>query len=174
MGIDEKIKPNLEIAVFASGCFWSKEYYFSKVDGVVSTRVGFTGGHKANPTYQEVCTKTTGHAEAVEVTFDRDKISFEALARLFFEWHDPTVDRTEKGGQYRSSVFYQNEAQKTTTLHLIELLKTNGYDVKTLLEQASNFWPADARHQKYCDTRGFTPKSYNKSRFEVRSKKAVS
>jgi peptide methionine sulfoxide reductase msrA/msrB len=84
MGQDGKKKLNLEQAIFASGCFWSKEYFFSQVKGVVSTRVGYTGGHTEHPTYKDVCSKTTGHAEAVEVTFDADRTRFEALARLFF------------------------------------------------------------------------------------------
>lgn len=173
MGQNGKKKLNLEKAIFASGCFWSKEYFFNNVKGVVSTRVGYTGGHTLNPTYKEVCTKTTGHAEAVEVTYDADQTSFEELTRLFFEIHDPTVDRTEKGGQYRSSIFYLSDQQKAIAEELIEMLKTNGYDVKTLLEEAGEFWQAEARHQKYCDSRGFTPKNYTKARFEVPSKKQV-
>jgi methionine-S-sulfoxide reductase len=171
MGKDGKKKLNLDRAIFASGCFWSKEYFFSQAEGVVSTQVGYTGGHTKNPTYKAVCTKTTGHAEAVEVTFDADQTSFEQLARLFFEIHDPTLDRTDKGGQYRSSIFYLNEEQKKTAESLVAELKEMNYDVKTLLESAGDFWPAEARHQKYCDSRGMVPKDYNKKRFEVASKK---
>ena len=171
MGKDGKKKLNLERAIFASGCFWSKEYFFSQAEGVVSTRVGYTGGHTKNPTYKEVCTKTTGHAEAVEITFDADKTNFEQLARLFFEIHDPTLDRTDKGGQYRSSIFYLNEQQKQTAETLIDQLKEMGYAVKTLLEPAARFWLAETRHQKYCDSREMTPKNYSKKRFELASKK---
>lgn len=171
MGKEVKKKLNLERAIFASGCFWSKEYFFSQAEGVVSTRVGYTGGRTDHPSYKEVCTKTTGHAEAVEVTYDSDKTKFEQLARLFFEIHDPTLDRTDKGGQYRSSIFYLNEAQKKTAETLIAELKEMKYDVKTLLEPAGDFWTAEARHQKYCDSRGMTPKNYSKKRFEVASKK---
>lgn len=159
-----------KIAIFASGCFWSKEYLFGQTDGVLSTRVGYTGGHAENPTYREVCAKTTGHAEAVEVIFDPAQTSFEQLARLFFEIHDPTQDRTDKGGQYRSAIFYRNEAQKKTAEYLIEQLRENGYDVKTRLEPAGPFWPAEDRHQKYCEVRGMEPKAYRKKRFEVLSK----
>ncbi len=170
MGKNGKKKLNLEQAVFASGCFWSKEYFFNQAEGVVSTRVGYVGGHTANPTYKDVCSKTTGHAEAVEVTFDADKTSFEALARLFFEIHDPTIDRTDKGGQYRSSIFYRNEEQKLISERLIRELKEMKYDVKTQLEPASTFWTAEARHQKYCDSRGMVPNDYRKERFKEASK----
>lgn len=174
MGKDGKKKLNLKRAVFASGCFWSKEYFFNQAEGVVSTRVGYTGGHKADPSYKEVCSKTTGHAEAVEVTYDSDKTSFEALARLFFEMHDPTIDRREKGGQYRSAIFYMNEEQKQIAEVLIQELKEMQYDVKTQLEPAGTFWPAEARHQRYCDSRGMTPKDYRKKRFEETSKHGTS
>jgi peptide methionine sulfoxide reductase msrA/msrB len=174
MGQDGKKKLNLEQAIFASGCFWSKEYFFSQVKGVVSTRVGYTGGHTEHPTYKDVCSKKTGHAEAVEVTFDADRTRFEALARLFFEMHDPTIDRTDKGGQYRSAIFYLDEKQKQISEALIRELKDMKYDVKTQLEPAATFWPAEARHQKYCDSRGMTPKDYRKKRFELVSKKESS
>ncbi|MCB9296100.1 MAG: peptide-methionine (S)-S-oxide reductase MsrA [Lewinellaceae bacterium] len=151
-------KKNLEIAVFACGCFWSKEYFFSRAEGVAATRVGYTGGHRDFPTYKDVCSKTTGHAEAVEVAFDPDSTSFEALARLFFELHDPTVDRRDKGGQYRSAIFFQNEKQKAVARQLIDELQRNGSPVFTQLEPASTFWQAEARHQKYCDTRGMAPR----------------
>lgn len=131
----------------------------------MATRVGFTGGHTQNPTYRQVCTKTTGHAEAVEVTYDADLTSFKDLAKLFFEMHDPTIDRSSKGGQYRSAIFYQDQHQKEITEGLIALLKDNGFDIKTSLEPASVFWQAEARHQKYCESRGFEPKSHKKLRF---------
>ncbi len=166
MGKNGKKKLKLEQAVFASGCFWSKEYFFSRAKGVVSTRVGYTGGHTENPTYKEVCSKKTGHAEAVEVTYDTEQTSFEQLARLFFEMHDPTYDRTDNGGQYRSAIFYLDEKQKETAQKLIDQLRANDYDVKTQLEEAGPFWPAEARHQKYCDSRGMEPKDYRKHRFE--------
>ncbi len=153
-----------QIAVFACGCFWSKEYIFSRSPGVVATRVGYTGGHTANPTYQQVCTKTTGHAEAVEVSFDPALTSFTELAKLFFEIHDPTIDRTE-GGQYRSAIFYRDEDQHAVARALIHQLEARGLQVATTLEPAGTFWPAEERHQGYCDARGFTPQIKRKTRF---------
>lgn len=156
-----------ETIIFAAGCFWSKEFLFAQLPGVRHTRVGYTGGHTENPTYKSVLTKTTGHAEAVEVTFDPTQTSFEALAQFFFEIHDPTIDRTGKGGQYRSAIFYKNESQKTIAIALISALKVNGYDVVTQLEPAGVFWQAEDRHQQYCEIRGMTPKEHRVARFEI-------
>lgn len=158
MGSTEHGKKKHQIAVFACGCFWSKEYFFSRAEGVVATRTGYTGGHTDFPTYKEVCRKATGHAEAVEVTFDPGQSSFETLARLFFELHDPTIDRRGNGGQYRSAIFYQDDKQKAVAQQLIEELQGHGSPVFTQLEPAATFWQAEARHQKYCDTHGMTPR----------------
>lgn len=124
------------------------------------------GGHLEHPTYQQVCRKDTGHAEAVEVTFDPEQTSFAALARYFFQFHDPTIDRSKNGGQYRSAIFYHNPAQKATAEQLIQELESNGYAVKTSLEAATTFWPASARHQKYCDSRGLKARDHFRQRFE--------
>ncbi len=139
-------------AIFAGGCFWGVEYFFRELPGVLQTRVGYTGGKTQNPTYQEVCSGTTGHAEALEVTFDPAQTSFEVLARLFFETHDPTqVNRQgpDIGDQYRSAVFYTNEEQKAVTLRLIEVLRQKGYNVATQVVKADAFWPAEDYHQDY-------------------------
>lgn len=149
-----------EIAVFAAGCFWSKEYFFNQAPGVIATRVGYTGGHTQHPTYKQVLTKTTGHAEAVEVTFDPTQTSFEQLARFFFEIHDPTIDRKDKGGQYRSAIFYQNQEQQAIAAKMIAALREKGLGIATTLESAGIFWQAEDRHQKYCDTHGIKPKEY--------------
>jgi peptide methionine sulfoxide reductase msrA/msrB len=154
-------------AIFACGCFWSKEYFFSRLPGIMHTRVGFTGGHTTQPTYHEVCGKQTGHAEAVEVTFDPQEISFERLARFFFEIHDPTVDRSDKGGQYRSAIFYQNQEQYDIAHALIQQLQQLGYSVATTLEAATEFWEAEARHQQYCDVRGQKPRLHQVKRFDL-------
>jgi peptide methionine sulfoxide reductase msrA/msrB len=156
----------MEKAIFAAGCFWSKEYLFAHASGVVSTRVGYTGGHTENPTYKQVLTKTTGHAEAVEVTFDPTQTSFETLAKFFFEIHDPTIDRTSKGGQYRSAIFYDNASQKVIAENLIANLQLNGYNIATKIEPACTFWQAEDRHQQYCAVRGMTPEKPRVVRFE--------
>jgi len=149
-----------EKALFASGCFWGTEYYFQRAPGVLSTQAGYTGGHQANPTYREVCSGTTGHAEAIEVVFDPEQTDYETLARLFFETHDPTqVDRQgpDVGTQYRSAIFYLDETQQAVALKLIDLLKQKGYDVATEVTPATPFWPAEEYHQGYYDYTGKTP-----------------
>lgn len=147
-------------AIFAGGCFWGVEHYFAIEPGVISTTVGYTGGHKDNPTYKEVCYTDTGHAEAIEVVFDPDKTSFEKLARLFFETHDPTqVDRQgpDIGTQYRSAVFYIDDEQKAVTEKLISALEDKGYKVATKVEKASRFWDAEDYHQDYYAKTGREP-----------------
>ncbi len=162
-----KADVNTKTAVFACGCFWSKEYFFRREPGVIRTRVGFTGGHTEHPTYRQVCTKTTGHAEAVEVTYDPEQTNFERLARFFFELHDPTIDRRAKGGQYRSAIFYQNRRQHQIARSLILQLENRGYEVVTQLEPAATFWEADRRHQQYCDVRGQVPHDSRRKRFDL-------
>jgi peptide methionine sulfoxide reductase msrA/msrB len=139
-------------AVFASGCFWGTQYYLQKARGVLTTSVGFTGGHKANPTYEEVSGGATGHAEAVRVIFDPAVISYEDLAKLFFETHDFTqVDRQgpDIGTQYRSEIFYQDEDQRRVAEKLVEILKSKGFKVATRITQAGAFWQAETYHQDY-------------------------
>lgn len=150
----------LQRAIFAGGCFWGVEYQFKKRPGVLATRVGYTGGRTANPTYKEVCSGTTGHVEALEVTFDPSKTSYEELAKYFFEIHDPTeVDRQgpDIGYQYRSVVFYCDDAQKKTAEHLIEILKAKGLKVATELRPAVTFWAAEDYHQDYYARKNGTP-----------------
>ena len=141
-----------QTAYFAGGCFWGVEHLMEKEDGVISVRSGYMGGEKENPTYEEVCYTNTGHIEAVEVKFESDKVSFEKLAKLFFEIHDPTqVGRQgpDIGEQYSSVVFYANEEQKKTTFHLIKLLENKGYNIATKVVDAGKFWPAEDYHQDY-------------------------
>ena len=151
---------NIEKAFFASGCFWGTEYMFRNVKGVLSTRVGYTGGHLTNPTYQQVCSGTTGHAEALEVVFDPSQTDYETLAKLFFETHDPTqLNRQgpDIGTQYRSEVFYFNEEQKKITENLIDILNKKGYKVVTKITKATEFYPAEDYHQKYYEYTGKRP-----------------
>jgi peptide methionine sulfoxide reductase msrA/msrB len=149
-----------DTAIFAGGCFWGVEYYMNKIKGVISTEVGYTGGHKDHPTYQEVCAGKTGHYEAIEVVFDPAQTSFEAVAKMFFETHDPTQwnhQGPDWGEQYRSAVFYRYEAQKATTEKLIAELKGKGFKVVTEVIPAKPFWKAEDYHQDYYDHKGTTP-----------------
>lgn len=156
----EKTDGITERAIFAGGCFWGVEYYLEKHPGVVSVTSGYIGGHTKNPTYEEVCSKTTGHAEAVEVVYDPAKTDYETLARLFFEIHDPTqVDRQgpDIGEQYRSEVFYLNDEQKQIAEKLIHDLKGKGYKVATKVTKATEFYKAEKYHQDYYINKGTLP-----------------
>ncbi len=149
-----------ETTYFAGGCFWGTEYFFQKEKGVISTRVGYMGGHKKNPTYKEVCSGTTGHAETIEVLYNPSITTFETLTRLFFQIHDPTqINRQgpDIGGQYRSVIFYFNDKQKKTAEKLVKLLKNNGYKVATELTMADKFWEAEKNHQDYYNITGKQP-----------------
>jgi peptide methionine sulfoxide reductase msrA/msrB len=149
-----------ERAIFASGCFWGTEYHLQRVPGVISTTVGYTGGHVENPTYKQVCTDKTGHAEAVEVVYDPSKTTYEQLARLFFETHDFTqLNRQgpDIGRQYRSAIFYLDEEQKLLAERLVEALRQKGFDVKTEITAAGKFWSAEKYHQDYYKNNGKTP-----------------
>jgi peptide methionine sulfoxide reductase msrA/msrB len=156
----DKPATKTEKAVFAGGCFWGVEYHFRKVPGVLSTTVGYAGGSLARPTYEQVCTGRTGHAEAIEVEFDPSLVGYEVLARLFFEIHDPTqVNRQgpDIGNQYRSAIFYHDEHQKKIAEGLIDQLRSRGYDVVTSVEKATDFWPAELYHQDYYEKTGHRP-----------------
>jgi peptide methionine sulfoxide reductase msrA/msrB len=147
-------------ALFASGCFWGSEYYFKKAKGVVATKVGYTGGYVENPSYEQVCTGKTGHAETVEVLFDPSKTDFETLAKLFFEIHDFTqVNRQgpDVGEQYRSVIFYLDEEQKQIAETLLGILKHKGFKTATKVEKAGVFYPAENYHQDYYFKTGGVP-----------------
>jgi len=149
-------------ATFAAGCFWGVEEAFRKVKGVVSTVVGYTGGHTENPTYKEVCAGATGHAEAVEVTFDPEAVSYRELLEVFWGLHDPTtVDRQgpDIGSQYRSAVFYHGEEQKRLAEESKKALEASGVHsrpVVTEITAAAEFYPAEEYHQKYLMKRGLS------------------
>ncbi len=147
-------------AIFASGCFWGTQYYMQRAPGVISTTVGFTGGHVEHPTYKQVCAGRTGHAESVEIIYDPSKISYEQLVRLFFETHDFTQwnrQGPDIGPQYRSAIFYLNDEQKQIAERLVQQLRQMGYDVKTEITKAGPFWPAEDYHQDYYFKTGKTP-----------------
>lgn len=153
------MQSNKNVRIYlGGGCFWSKEYHLSQVPGVSATQVGFMGGHKANPSYQEVCTKTTGHAEVVAVDYDLSHLPTRELLIQFFSIHDPRIDRRAKGGQYRSAIFFSTEEQQKAATALIEELEGKGHIIYTEIRQASNFWLASDRHQQFCATKGLTPK----------------
>ncbi|NTV93674.1 MAG: bifunctional methionine sulfoxide reductase B/A protein [Chlorobiaceae bacterium] len=157
---DAVAAPVTEKAIFAGGCFWGVEYHFSKTKGVLSVTSGYTGGSIENPSYKQVCSGRTGHAEAVEIVFDPGVVSYETLAKLFFEIHDPTqLNRQgpDMGTQYRSAVFYADEEQKKTAEKLIGQLKAKGYNVVTTVEQAGTFWNAEDYHQDYYQKTGHQP-----------------
>ena len=144
-----------EKATFAGGCFWGLEKYFGEVEGVTATRVGYTGGHLKKPSYEAVCTGLTGHAEAIEVTYDPSRTSYEEMVIFFFTHHDPTqLNRqgNDIGTQYRSAVFYHSAAQKEAAQKAIEALDRAGVlkrPVVTTLEPAGEFYAAEEYHQKY-------------------------
>ena len=149
-----------EKGIFASGCFWGTEYYFEKVDGVISTSPGYIGGTKENPTYKEVCTGRTGHAEAVEVIYDPSKTSYRALAKLFFETHDPGQTNRQGpdiGTQYRTEIFYLDEKQKEIAEELISELKEKNFQVVTKVTPAGTFYKAEDYHHQYYTKGGGSP-----------------
>ncbi|NPD44892.1 MULTISPECIES: bifunctional methionine sulfoxide reductase B/A protein [unclassified Lentimicrobium] len=152
--------PKREVAYFASGCFWGTQYHFEKKKGVISSEVGYMGGDTKNPSYREVCSGTTGHAETTKVIFDPSKTSFEELAILFFETHDPSqVNRQgpDIGTQYRSAVYYTNNKQKEIIEKLSQILENKGIKVVTELEGADIFYAGEDYHQNYYNKKGGSP-----------------
>lgn len=149
-----------EIATFAAGCFWGVEQAFRDVDGVIKTEVGYTGGAKAGPSYEDVCGGTTGHAEAVRVTFDPSKISYDDLVALFWTIHDPTVlnrQGPDVGAQYRSAIFYHSEAQAKAAENARSEEDSRGHHpgpIVTIIEALKEWWPAEDYHQHYFEKRG--------------------
>lgn len=144
----------LEIATFAAGCFWGVEDAFMKTKGVKSTRVGYTGGKLTNPTYEDVCTDTTGHAEAIQIKYDPKEISYKELLELFWSIHNPTTKNRQGpdiGTQYRSSIFYHTAKQEKIAKEVKQELDNSKYQNKIVTEivPASIFYPAEDYHQKY-------------------------
>ncbi len=156
----------LERAIVAGGCFWGVEYFMKKISGVRQVTSGYIGGNVVNPTYEEVCSGQTGHAEAVEITFRSEETSYRQILQDFFETHDPTqVNRQgpDIGSQYRSAVFYLTDAQRKTAEGLIEQLKKEGLYVATEVAPASRFYTAETYHLNYYESRGSLPYCHRKT-----------
>ncbi len=149
-------------ATFGAGCFWGVEATFRETPGVTQTAVGYEGGIKENPTYQDVCTDRTGHAEVVEVEFDPAKVSYEALLKIFFENHDPTTKNRQGpdiGAQYRSAVFYHTPEQKAASEQMKAALDAQGVfkrPIVTEIVPAQTFYRAEEYHQQYLEKRGLS------------------
>jgi peptide-methionine (S)-S-oxide reductase len=149
-----------EIATFGAGCFWGIEAAFRRVPGVLDAAVGYSGGRKENPSYQDVCTDTTGHAEVVQVTFDPAKLSYEQLLDVFWTIHDPTqVNRQgpDYGKQYRTAIFFHSPEQEAAAKKSKQALEASGKlrrPVATEITPAAPFWRAEEYHQRYLEKRG--------------------
>lgn len=152
----------MEKATFAAGCFWGVQMSFDRIPGVIETLAGYEGGTLENPTYRDVCTDRTGHAEAVEVTFDPGKVSYQKLLDSFFSLHDPTqLNRQgpDYGTQYRSAIFVHSPQQKEAAEASIARLTAEhkfSRPIVTQIVPATTFWPAEEHHQKYLEKRGAT------------------
>ena len=149
-------------ATFAAGCFWGVEATFRQLPGVTATRVGYTGGHFPNPTYKDVCSDGTGHAEAVEVDYDPTKLSYEKLLQVFWANHDPTTlnrQGPDVGTQYRSAIFYHTPEQQAVALASKEKLEKSGRyrrPIVTEIVPATSFYRAEDYHQQYLEKRGLS------------------
>ncbi|ASK79411.1 peptide-methionine (S)-S-oxide reductase [Paraphotobacterium marinum] len=147
-------------AYFAGGCFWGVEHLMKKIPGVLDVFSGYMGGHIDNPSYEQVCTKLTGHIETVEVVYDETKVDFTTLAKAFFEIHDPSQEGgqgPDMGPQYISAIFYNNESEKECAEDLIKILESSGLNVVTELIPVKTFWKAEEYHQNYYTKTGKTP-----------------
>ncbi len=154
---------NEQIAVFAGGCFWCTEPVFSQLKGVSKVVSGYIGGHTANPTYKQICNGDTGHAEAIQITYDPSVIDYETLLEIFFSSHDPTTlnrQGNDVGTQYRSAVFCQDETQRNATISMISRLDTEGIwraPIVTQVNNAETFYPAEDYHQHYFANNPYQP-----------------
>ena len=145
-------------AIFAAGCFWGVQYYFDQVPGVTMSSVGYTGGHVENPSYDEVCSHTTGHAEAVLIEFDPKKVSYETLVKQFFRMHDPTQMNRQGpdiGDNYRSAIFYEDDEQKRVAEKVRDTLQSSTQKrIVTQIVPAQTFYQAEDYHQKFTERTG--------------------
>ncbi len=161
MSIKKKIKSDskTETAIFAMGCFWGVQTLFDLVNGIISTRVGYTGGSSKNPTYKEVCSDLTGHIESIEIIFNPKIISYHELLEIFWKNHDPTTPNRQGpdiGSQYRSAIFYHSEKQKAAAIKSKEEKQKSLLSKKIITEisKADKFYPAEEYHQKYLEKKG--------------------
>ncbi len=147
-----------EKAIFAAGCFWGVQFYFDQVPGVVSTTVGYSGGHTENPTYEQVCTHTTGHAEAVLIEFNPSVINYEALCKQFFRMHNPTeLNRQgpDIGDSYRSAIFYFDSHQRQIAEEVARSVQVHHAErIVTQIAEAGSFYVAEDYHQKFAERTG--------------------
>ena len=152
----------METAIFGAGCFWGVEAAFRQIPGVIKTEVGYMGGHLPQPTYEDVCTDETGHAEVVQVAFDPARVSYEDLLAVFWQNHDPTqVNRQgpDEGTQYRTVIFFTNEAQKAKAIASKEALSQSGNykrPIATQIVPVETFWRSEEYHQQYLEKRGLS------------------
>jgi len=154
------VTSNLKKAYFAGGCFWGVEYYLEKIKGVKEVTSGFMGGKMSNPSYKDVIYKNTGHLETVEVLYDPSKVSYETLAKTFFEIHDPTQTNGQGpdiGSQYLSAVFVNNNEERKITDKLIKVLESKGLKVATKVLSKTTFYTAEGYHQDHYERKGGTP-----------------
>ena len=166
MGQHTKLEGKVAKATFAGGCFWCMEHPFDTLDGVVSTTSGYTGGHKVDPTYSEVSTGSTGHAEAVQIIYDPQKVTYQKLLEVYWKNTDPTISDAQfcdHGNQYRPEIFYHSEEQKQlaeASKKEIEKMKTFSQTIVTRITKASTFYPAEDYHQNYYQTNPIRYKFY--------------
>jgi len=157
---------NTDTATFGNGCFWCTEAVFQQLNGVISSTSGYSGGNVANPTYEQVCEKNTGHAEALQIVYDPSVISFDELLEVFWQTHDPTTlnrQGNDVGPQYRSVIFYHDKNQKEKSEHYKKELEKSGafnQPIVTAIEPFKNFYPAEDYHQNYFKNNGTAPYCY--------------
>lgn len=155
-------KTHISMATFAAGCFWGVQEAFDKVKGVKYSTTGYTGGTMEHPTYEEVCSNTSGHAEAVQLSYDPDVVTYETLLKTFWEIHDPTTTNRQGpdiGSQYRSTIYYHSPVQKAAAEKSkadLEALGTHSEPIVTEILPAGPFWKAEPNHQKYNEKHGIT------------------
>ena len=154
---------NIETATFGTGCFWCTEAVFQQLEGVLKVTSGYSGGHVVNPSYEEVCNKTTGHAECLNIEYDNTKITFDELLEVFWKSHDPTTlnrQGNDEGPQYRSVIFYHSDEQKEKAIkYKAELDRSGAFDkpIVTEIQPFTIFYPAENYHQNYYNNHGAQP-----------------